>query len=108
MKQTFVPLVLQDLPKETIINAINWFEDLECIDESIADCTYLIFEVLCCVSTLLSPSCFENTIITVHIYSETRQAQTQPSRGQDLQAQSIFYFSVLDVLQMLARRKKGW
>ncbi|KAL3491868.1 FAD binding domain-containing protein [Aspergillus germanicus] len=48
MKQTFVPLVLQDLPKETIINAINWFEDLEGIDESIADCTYLIFEVLSC------------------------------------------------------------
>jgi hypothetical protein len=56
MKQTFVPLVLQDLPKETIINAINWFEDLEGIDESIADCTYLIFEVLCCVSALVSPS----------------------------------------------------
>ncbi|KAL2861603.1 hypothetical protein BJX68DRAFT_8885 [Aspergillus pseudodeflectus] len=48
MKQVFVPLVLQDLPKETIISAIKWFEGLEGIDESVADCTYLIFEVLCC------------------------------------------------------------
>ncbi|KAJ0417906.1 FAD binding domain-containing protein [Aspergillus carlsbadensis] len=48
MKQIFVPLVLQDLPKEIIINAIKWFEDLEGVDESIANCTYLIFEGLCC------------------------------------------------------------
>jgi hypothetical protein len=66
MKQVFVPLVLQDLPKETIISAIKWFEDLEGIDESVADCTYLIFEVLCCVSTLPNlTQPLQHTIITV-------------------------------------------
>ncbi|KAL2822106.1 FAD-binding domain-containing protein [Aspergillus granulosus] len=47
MKQSFSALVLQELPKETIINAIKWFESLADIDETIADCTYLVFELLC-------------------------------------------------------------
>ncbi|KAL3446955.1 hypothetical protein BJX65DRAFT_278349 [Aspergillus insuetus] len=46
MKQFFAPLILKDIPKETIISAVKWSESLADIDESIANCTYLIFELL--------------------------------------------------------------
>ncbi|KAL4912287.1 hypothetical protein BDW62DRAFT_206624 [Aspergillus aurantiobrunneus] len=47
MTQFWAPMVLPDIPKGTIIKAVEWTEDLQSIDESIAECTYLIFEVLC-------------------------------------------------------------
>ncbi|KAL2834698.1 FAD binding domain-containing protein [Aspergillus pseudoustus] len=46
MNQIFAPLLLEDMPRETIINAVKWVESLAEIDKSVADCTYLIFELL--------------------------------------------------------------
>ncbi|KAL3256096.1 hypothetical protein ABHI18_007834 [Aspergillus niger] len=46
MKQFWSPLLLQEISKETIINAVQWSEDIGKLDESLGDCTYLIFEPL--------------------------------------------------------------
>ncbi|KAI9926212.1 hypothetical protein ASPWEDRAFT_53453 [Aspergillus wentii DTO 134E9] len=46
MKQFCQPLLLREISQDTIINAIRWFEGIRNVDESIADCTYLIFELL--------------------------------------------------------------
>lgn len=50
MKQFWSPLLLRELSKDTIINALQWSEDIGKLDESLSDCTYLIFELLCSVS----------------------------------------------------------
>ncbi|RAK90233.1 FAD binding domain-containing protein [Aspergillus costaricaensis CBS 115574] len=47
MKQFWSPLLLRELSKDTIINAVHWSEDIGKLDESLSDCTYLIFELLC-------------------------------------------------------------
>ncbi|RDH21195.1 FAD-binding domain-containing protein [Aspergillus niger ATCC 13496] len=46
MKQFWSPLLLQEISKETIINAVQWSENIGKLDESLGDCTYLIFEPL--------------------------------------------------------------
>ncbi|GKZ35785.1 hypothetical protein AbraIFM66950_006580 [Aspergillus brasiliensis] len=46
MKQFWSPLLLQDISKETILNAVQWSENIGKQDKSLGDCTYLIFELL--------------------------------------------------------------
>ncbi|ODM21299.1 hypothetical protein SI65_04352 [Aspergillus cristatus] len=46
MKQFWAPLMLREVTKDTIINAIEWSEDIERLDQSLGDCTFLIFELL--------------------------------------------------------------
>ncbi|KAB8210098.1 FAD-binding domain-containing protein [Aspergillus parasiticus] len=46
MKQFWAPLLLREISKETIIKAIQWSEDIQHLDKSLGDCTYLIFELL--------------------------------------------------------------
>ncbi|KAB8259403.1 FAD-binding domain-containing protein [Aspergillus pseudonomiae] len=46
MKQFWQPLLLQEIRKETVTKAIKWFEEVQKVDESFGDCTYLIFELL--------------------------------------------------------------
>ncbi|KAJ5341709.1 hypothetical protein N7541_010833 [Penicillium brevicompactum] len=46
MKQFWQPLLLREITKEIVIKAIRWFEGLREIDESLGNCTYLIFELL--------------------------------------------------------------
>lgn len=53
MNQFWQPLLLRKISKEIVIKAIKWFEGLREIDESLGDCTYLIFELLSSVSLLL-------------------------------------------------------
>jgi hypothetical protein len=50
MKQFWSPLLLQEISKETIINAVQWSDNIGKLDESLGDCTYLIFEPLSSVS----------------------------------------------------------
>ena len=53
MKQFWQPLLLQEIRKETVTKAIKWFEEVQKVDESFGDCTYLIFELLSSVSVQL-------------------------------------------------------
>ncbi|KAJ5338862.1 hypothetical protein N7452_005590 [Penicillium brevicompactum] len=46
MNQFWQPLLLRKISEEIVIKAIKWFEGLREIDESLGDCTYLIFELL--------------------------------------------------------------
>ncbi|KAE8139932.1 FAD-binding domain-containing protein [Aspergillus pseudotamarii] len=46
MKQFWAPLLLPEISKKSIIRAIRWSEEIQQLDESLADCTYLIFELL--------------------------------------------------------------
>ncbi|KAE8152546.1 hypothetical protein BDV25DRAFT_61515 [Aspergillus avenaceus] len=46
MTQFWQPLLLRNISKETVIKAIKWFEEIRDVDESLGDCTYLIFELL--------------------------------------------------------------
>ncbi|KAL4914005.1 hypothetical protein BDW62DRAFT_205053 [Aspergillus aurantiobrunneus] len=46
MKQFWAPLMLPELTKETVMNAIEWSEEIQRLDESLADCTYLILGLL--------------------------------------------------------------
>ncbi|KAL4880158.1 FAD-binding domain-containing protein [Aspergillus karnatakaensis] len=46
MKQSWAPLMLQDLSKDIIIRTVQWAEDMQQYGNSLADCTYLIFELL--------------------------------------------------------------
>lgn len=50
MKQFWQPLLLKDITKEHVINAVQWFEGIRKIDTDLGDCTYLIFELLSSVS----------------------------------------------------------
>lgn len=50
MKQFWQPLMLRKISKDVVIKAIRWFEEIRDIDESIGNCTYLIFELLSSVS----------------------------------------------------------
>ena len=44
--------MLREVTKETIINAIKWSEDIQRLDQSLGDCTFLIFELLSSVSKI--------------------------------------------------------
>ncbi|KAL4778088.1 hypothetical protein BJX76DRAFT_366740 [Aspergillus varians] len=46
MKQFWAPMLLAEITKESIISAVAWFDEIQRIDESLADCTYVIFELL--------------------------------------------------------------
>ncbi|RAL06923.1 FAD-binding oxidoreductase [Aspergillus homomorphus CBS 101889] len=46
MKQFWQPLLLKNITKEHVINAVQWFEGIREIDAALGDCTYLIFELL--------------------------------------------------------------
>lgn len=42
--------MLREVTEETIVNAIKWSEDIQRLDQSLGDCTFLIFELLSSVS----------------------------------------------------------
>lgn len=46
MKQFWQPLMLREISQGIVIKAIRWFEGIRDIDESLGNCTYLIFELL--------------------------------------------------------------
>ncbi|RDW63189.1 FAD-binding oxidoreductase [Aspergillus mulundensis] len=46
MKQFWAPLLLPSLSSETITRAIAWAAGIQALDASLADCTYVVFEVL--------------------------------------------------------------
>lgn len=53
MKQFWAPLILPEVTKDTVISAIKWSEDIQRLDQSLGDCTFLIFELLASVSNRL-------------------------------------------------------
>lgn len=53
MKQFWQPLMLREISQEIVIKAVRWSEHIQETDESLSDCTYLIFELLSSVSVHL-------------------------------------------------------
>ncbi|RDW76312.1 FAD-binding oxidoreductase [Aspergillus mulundensis] len=52
MKQFWQPLMLSDISQETVIKAVQWFEEIKDVDPSFGECTYLIFELLSSVGVI--------------------------------------------------------
>lgn len=50
MKQFWQPLLLRDITENIVVKAIQWFEEIQDINISFGDCTYLIFELFSSVS----------------------------------------------------------
>lgn len=50
MKQFWQPLLLRDITENIVVKAIQWFEEIQDINISFRDCTYLIFELFSSVS----------------------------------------------------------
>lgn len=111
MKQFWAPLLLRELSKETIIKAIQWSEDIQHLDESLADCTYLIFEILSSVSgpnqTYQYQIHFETQLTPMSPSSVTRQDQYRAVPGQGPRAENIFSSSAPDALQAMGQIKRN-
>ncbi|KAL4965550.1 FAD-binding oxidoreductase [Aspergillus stella-maris] len=56
MKQFWQPLLLKDISKEHVLRAVEWSEGISNIDDSLGDCTYLVFELLSSRDPLNGPS----------------------------------------------------
>ncbi|PLB44948.1 FAD-binding domain-containing protein [Aspergillus steynii IBT 23096] len=46
MKQFWAPLLVKEMSAETIVKTVKWSEEIRELDESLGDCTYIIFELL--------------------------------------------------------------
>ncbi|KAF9889041.1 hypothetical protein FE257_008018 [Aspergillus nanangensis] len=46
MKQFWSPMLLRDVSEDIIMRTMKWFEEIEALNPSFADCTYVIFEIL--------------------------------------------------------------
>ncbi|KAL2862481.1 FAD-binding oxidoreductase [Aspergillus lucknowensis] len=47
MKQFWAPMTVREYSRESIIKAVKWSEEIERLDPSLAECTYLIIGLLC-------------------------------------------------------------
>ncbi|EAU32774.1 predicted protein [Aspergillus terreus NIH2624] len=46
MKQFWAPMLLHKISEDTIMRTLKWYEDIEALNSSFADCTYVIFQLL--------------------------------------------------------------
>ncbi|KAK5703397.1 hypothetical protein LTS12_028335, partial [Elasticomyces elasticus] len=55
LKQYWAPMLLHEISKEMILNAVNWNEEIQRTNSSVGDNTYLIFELLCSCDPVGAP-----------------------------------------------------
>lgn len=55
MKQFWAPMLLHKISEDTIMRTLKWYEDIEALNSSFADCTYVIFQLLSTVRWSLPP-----------------------------------------------------